>query len=240
MESSTMADNIQPLHNKTHANTKIKNGINIEFIKTQHLVPIVAHEFSRIANEYPIVFVKNSESGEFQPVAMLGLEPNENLMVKDDQWQGAYVPHALTRYPLVLSATPEDKTKLIVGIVESSDLVGEEEGQALFDEKGEETDYLKRRKDSLISFVEFSQVTAAFSKFLAEKELLTAQTLTLEIKGEKRDINGIYLIDEKKLNELSDEDFLDIRKRGYLGPIYSFLTSMHQVNRLARVKSAQA
>ena len=28
-ESSTMADNIQPLHNQTHANTKIKNGINI-------------------------------------------------------------------------------------------------------------------------------------------------------------------------------------------------------------------
>ncbi|MBE0362375.1 hypothetical protein PULV_a2994 [Pseudoalteromonas ulvae UL12] len=231
--------NIQPLHNVTHAKTKIKNGINTEFMKTQHLVPIVAHEFSRVANEYPIVYVKNAETGEFQPVAMLGLEPNENLFIKDGKWEGMYIPHALVRYPLALVANPEDKEKLMVAIVQSSDLVNEEEGRELFDEKGEETEYLKRRKESLISYLEFSQVTAAFSKYLADKELLSAQTLTIEINGEKRDINGIYLIDEKKLNELSDEDFLDIRKRGFLGPIYSFLTSMHQVNRLARIKADQ-
>ncbi|ATC94233.1 SapC family protein [Pseudoalteromonas tunicata] len=229
--------NIQPLHNVTHANTKIKNGINIEFMKNQHLVPIVAHEFSRVANEYPIVFVKNSETGEFQPVAMLGLEPGENLFINEDRWTGLYVPHALVRYPLALVASPEDQQRLIVAVVQSSNLVSEDEGRALFDEKGEETDYLKRRKESLISYLEFSQVTAAFSKYLADKELLSAQTLTIEIDGEKRDINGIYLVDEKKLNELSDEDFLDLRKRGFLGPIFSSLTSMHQVNRLARVKA---
>ena len=143
--------NIQPLHNVTHANTKIKNGINIEFMKNQHLVPIVAHEFSRVANEYPIVFVKNSETGEFQPVAMLGLEPGENLFINEDRWTGLYVPHALVRYPLALVASPEDQQRLIVAVVQSSNLVSEDEGRALFDEKGEETDYLKRRKESLIS-----------------------------------------------------------------------------------------
>jgi hypothetical protein len=232
-----MTDVIKPLHNVEHKDFKIKNGFNTDLVKDQHLVPVVAHEFARVANEYPIVFVKNNETGEFQPVAMLGLEPGENLIVKDGKWQGAYLPHALTRSPLVLSKNPENEEQLFVGINESSDLVNKEEGNALFDEKGEETDYLKRRKEGLVSFVEFSQITAAFTQFLADKELLMPQTLTLEIKGEKRDINGIYLIDEKKMNELSDEDFLDIRKRGFLPPIYSFLTSMPQVNRLARLKA---
>ena len=27
---------VQPLHNEKHANTKIQNGINVEFLKTQH------------------------------------------------------------------------------------------------------------------------------------------------------------------------------------------------------------
>ena len=45
---------VQPLHNEKHANTKIKNGINVEFMKTQHLVPVVAHEFARVANEFPL------------------------------------------------------------------------------------------------------------------------------------------------------------------------------------------
>jgi hypothetical protein len=232
-----MTDVIKPLHNVEHKDFKIKNGFNADLVKDQHLVPVVAHEFARVANEYPIVFVKNNETGEFQPVAMLGLEPGENLIVKDGKWQGAYLPHALTRSPLVLSKNPENEEQLFVGINESSDLVNKEEGNALFDEKGEETDYLKRRKEGLVSYVEFSQITAAFTKFLVDKELLIPQTLTLEIKGEKRDINGIYLIDEKKMNELSDEDFLDIRKRGFLPPIYSFLTSMPQVNRLARLKA---
>ncbi len=233
-----MAESIKPLHNEVHGKLKIKNGINVEFLKEQHLIPLVAHEFARTATEYPIVFVKNNDSGEFQAVAMLGLEPGENLFVKDDVWQGGYLPHAATRYPLALVPNPQQQEQLLVAILEDSHLVSEEEGNALFDEKGEETEYLKARKESLIRYIEFSQVTTNFTKFLAEKELLIAQTLTLEIKGEKRDINGIYLIDEKKLNELSDEEFLEIRKRGYLAPIYSFLTSMPQVNRLARLKAA--
>ncbi len=229
---------VQPLHNEKHANTKIQNGINIEFMKTQHLVPVVAHEFARIANEFPMAFVKNNESGQFQAVALFGLEPGENLFIQDDKWTAAFAPMSMTRYPLGLVKHPEADQFGIV-IDEASPLVSEETGNALF-ENGEETEYLKRRKEALVSFIEFSQVTEAFTKYLAEKELLVAQTLTVEIKGEKKDINGIYLVDEKKLNSLSDEEFLDLRKRGYLAPIYSFLTSTHQVARLARLKAAKA
>ena len=228
---------VQPLHNEKHANTKIKNGINIEFLKTQHLVPVVAHEFGRVANEFPMAFVKNNESGKFQAVAIFGLEPGENLFIQDGKWNAGFAPLAVTRYPLGLVKHPEQEQYGVV-IDEASPLVGEDEGNALF-ENGEETDYLKRRKEALISFLEFSAVTETFTEFLAEKELLVPQTLTVEIKGEKKDISGIYLVDEKKLNELDDEAFLELRKRGYLAPIYSFLTSTHQVARLARIKATQ-
>ncbi|MBQ4833293.1 SapC family protein [Pseudoalteromonas sp. MMG010] len=229
---------VQPLHNEKHADIKIKNGINVEFMKTQHLVPVVAHEFARIANEFPMSFVKNNETGKFQAVAMFGLEPGENLFVEDGKWTAAFAPMASTRYPLGLVKHPEGDQYGIV-IDEASPLVNKEEGQALF-ENGEETAYLQRRKESLVSFIEYSHVTDAFTQFLADKDLLIAQTLTVDIQGEKKDINGIYLIDEKKLNELSDDVFLELRKRGYLAPIYSFLTSTHQVARLARIKSQQA
>ncbi len=226
---------VQPLHNEKHANIKIKNGIHIDFMKTQHLVPVVAHEFARIANEFPMAFVKNNENGKFQVVAMFGLEQGENLFVEDEKWIAGFAPLATTRYPLGLVKHPEQDQFGIV-IDEGSDLVGEEEGNALF-ENGEETEYFKRRKQALVDYIGFTEVTQAFSDYLAEKELLTQQTLTVDINGEKRDINGIYLIDERKLNELSDEEFLELRKRGYLAPIYAFLTSTHQVARLARLKA---
>ncbi len=231
-----MAEQLQPLNIEKHANTKIQNGFNVEFMATQHIVPVVAHEFGRVANEYPMAFVKNNEADTFQAVAIMGLEPQTNLFVEDGQWQGGYVPMSASRYPLGLVRHPENEDQFAIVIDEASKLVGEAEGNALF-EDGKETEYLTRRKNALMAYMEFAQVSQQFTQFLADKELLIAQTLTVEIKGEKKDINGIYLIDEKKLNELSDEDFLDLRKRGFLGPIYSFLTSTHQVARLARLKA---
>ncbi|MFC3032372.1 SapC family protein [Pseudoalteromonas fenneropenaei] len=229
---------VQPLHAEKHANIKIKNGINVEFLKSQHIIPVVAHEFARAAVEFPLVFVKNTETGQFQAVAMFGLEPGQNLFVEGDKWTAGYAPMATTRYPLGLVKHPEQDQFGVV-IDAGSPLVNDTEGNALF-ENGEETEYLKRRKEALVSYIEFARVTDTFTQYLADKELFSQQTLTVDIKGEKRDINGIYLIDERKLAELSDADFLELRKRGYLAPIYSFLTSSHQVARLARLKAEQA
>ncbi|MBD1582900.1 SapC family protein [Pseudoalteromonas sp. S16_S37] len=229
---------VQPLHNEKHANIKVKNGINVDFLKSQHLIPVVAHEFARVATEFPMAFVKNNETGQFQAVALFGLEPGENLFVQDGKWNAGFAPLAVTRYPFGLVKHPEEDQYGIV-IDEASPLVGEEEGNALF-EGGKETEYLARRKEALINFIEFSRVTEAFTKHLADKELLVQQTLTVEIKGDKKDINGIYLVDERKLNEMSDEDYLELRKRGYLAPIFAFLTSTHQVARLARLKAQRA
>lgn len=50
---------------------------------------------------------------------------------------------------------------------------------------------------------------------------------------------GIYIIDDNKL-AVPDNDFLAIRKRGFLEPIYALLTSLHQANRLARIKNKLA
>ena len=128
---------VQPLHNEKHANIKVKNGVNVDFLKTQHLMPVVAHEFARVATEFPMAFVKNTESGQFQAVAMFGLQPGENLFVDGDKWTGSFVPMAAARYPFGLVKHPEQDQFGIV-IDEASPLVGEEEGNALF-EDGKET-----------------------------------------------------------------------------------------------------
>ena len=60
-----------------------------------------------------------------------------------------------------------------------------------------------------------------------------------ELNGEKIGINGVYLVDEKVLNSLSDEDFLELRKKGFLAPIYNHLGSLHQLSRLAKLKTAR-
>jgi len=229
-----MSNQITLLDPAKHSDLKIVPS-DYTHIAEQHIVPVTLHEIGRAATEYPIVFVKNSDTGEFQSVAMLGLKPGQNLSVKDGKWLGLYIPAVIRDYPLGLVLNPDVKDKVWIGIREQSKDVSTSEGQALF-EAEKETPFLEARKQELISHYEQDQATRGILGFLAEQGLLVSQTLTVDVAGEKRNINGLYLIDEQKLNQLSDEAFLELKKRGILGPIFGHLGSLNQVNRLARME----
>ena len=196
------------------------------------------HEFSRAGAEFPICFVKNAETGTFQAVALFGVKPGENLYTETERWEGTYAPASVTHFPLALVPDGKEQDKFMVVIATENDLVNEDEGSALFDEEGKETEYLARRKDALGKYFEHSHMTKMFTETLVAKDLLVQQNLEVTVKGSKIQINGIFLVDEKKLNELSDEDYLDLRKRGLIGPIYAHLNSMHQIHRLVAKKAA--
>ncbi|WNC71065.1 SapC family protein [Thalassotalea psychrophila] len=230
--------NIQPLNKTAHAKTKIKSQANFAHAKGQHLAPVVVHEFSRASAEFPVVFVKNTETGTFQSVVLFGVKPGENLYTETDTWEGTYAPAAVTNFPLALVPENNESDKFMVVIATDNAVVNEEEGNALFEENGEESEYLTRRKEALGKYFEHSHITQAFTKELADRDLLIQQNLEIAANGEKIQINGLYLVDEKKLNELSDEDYIALRKRGFLAPIYAHLNSMHQMHRLVKKKVA--
>ncbi|WP_163932500.1 SapC family protein [Paraferrimonas sp. SM1919] len=227
------------LDKNKHADVHLNPITDFKHVEFQHMAPVVVHEFPNAAAEFPIVFIKHENTGEYQPVVMLGLKSKQNLYAGKSQWPGIYVPAAITHYPLALVPSQEDENKLLVAIVEDSDLVSKESGQRLFNEDGTESEALAKRKEALVTQFEYTQITRAFCKTLAELDLFKAQDFTLETNGEKRNITGINMIDEKKLNELSDEQFADLRKRGFLGPIFTQLGSMHQMHRLI-AKSMEA
>lgn len=227
-----MSLQIAPLQKEKHAQTKINIANAFAFAQDQHIVPVVVQEFVRIGAEMPIVFIKDSASERFDVVAMLGLKTGENLMVAEGQWQGFYVPKVLWNHPLILADDPSKEGQLLVALVESSPMVNTETGHSLFNEDGVESDFLKSRVDSMREFFMQSQNTRAFNKVLADMELLVPQTLTITLEGKPREISGIYIVDEKKLNSLSDEQLLDLNKRGLMPAIYAHLMSLQQVQRL--------
>lgn len=233
-----MTAKIVALNNEAHKDLKVKNSASYDQAKEQHLSLLVAHEFAKAAIDYPIVFVKDPESGQFRAVAMLGLEPKENLFYSRSKWKGTYVPSTLRAYPFILGGE-EGSEQLALCIDESSKLVNKKDGEALFNEDGSESDYLNNRKALLSQLIDQNTITQQFVKFLADNELLAPQSLSLKLEdGSGHDLNGLYVINEKKLNELSDETYLEIRKRGYMGPIYAQLTSMNQLQNLGQLKVA--
>ncbi len=222
-----------------HGQLKIADGIDLSNIKKQQIIPLVVHEFSIASASMPIVFVKNSETGEFQSVALLGFKLNENLLIKNNQWQGSYQPAILKQAPFALLPHHEDQTQLQLVINEASALCNKEQGQPLFDEQGEETSYLQTRKKQLVEYYEQIQTTTAFINALVSYGLLAEQNLTLEVDGDKIALEGLYLVNEQKLQQLDDHQFLQLRHKGYLAPIYHHLTSMHQLANLVRLNRSK-
>ncbi len=229
-----MTTNVIPVNNELHANLKVKNEVHLGFITDQQIVPVVVHEFALAATNYPLFFVKNSETGQFQSVAMMGLKQGENLFVEDGEWQGTHIPGVVHNYPFKLLATDEEASQIMLALDHDSDLVSEEEGEPLFDADNKETPFMEARKRAVIQYFESGHVTDNFVAQIVEFDLLVPRSLTVKVDGEETNLDGMYFVDEQKLNELSDEDFMTLRKRGFLTLIYSHLVSLHQIQSLVR------
>ena len=77
-----------------------------------------------------------------------------------------------------------------------------------------------------------------FIKELVDNDLLLELELNVNFaSGETKKLVGLYSVDEKKIQALSDEQVLDFHKRGLFIPIHAMLGSVGQVNRLAQLRN---
>ena len=150
-----------------------------------------------------------------------------------------YVPAILTLAPFRLVPNQHNNDQLMLAINEESALVSEDEGELIFDEKGEPTEYLNLRKKGVETYFEHTQITQSLLKLLADLDLLVERSLSIDIDDEKINLSGLYFVDEQKLGALPDDKFLDLKKRGFLPVIYAHLISLNQMRRLGRYKAGE-
>jgi hypothetical protein len=235
-----MPTTFKPVNNTDHGHLKIKEKRNFPHVAEEQIVPLVVHEFSAIASQMPIVFVKNKDTEEFQPVAILGFRQGENVFQSTDGWQSVYIPAVITHHPFALMPVADQENQYQLVMIEPNSATNDVAGEALFDENGVETPYLLKRKEALGRYYENTLITQEFCRTLQKYNLFSPQSLSLDYNGQQMKIDGLYLVDEQQLNQLPDEDFLILRKRGYLAPIYAHLGSVHQLYNVARLKALQA
>ncbi len=226
-----------PINREQHKHLKVKPGENFIHASNDHLILVNVREFVSVATEFPIVFVKDAKTGEFVATIVMGLQEKENLYCSQPKWEGVYIPQVLKNYPFSVALPSADSEEVVVMLDESSDRVNALEGENLFDSKGVETEYLKAKAAAVVQFIEDASLTKSFIKMLLEMDLVSMQDLTVNVGNDKtQKMNGIYLVDEKKLNELNDESFAKLRKNGSLPAIYAHLLSIRQINRVVRKK----
>ena len=230
-----MFKNVAPVVLDKHKNTKVKVIDNFDFVKDVNMGSVMVHEFAKVAPTYPIVFLEDQKKDQFRPVALFGLEEGENLFIEESKWKASYIPAIIRRYPFVLASTPES-TRFTICIDEASEFVNEEEGQALFNEDGTPSESLEKVKTYLQELQQMEMFTNEFSKFLAEKNLFTPMNMNLRVGKAVKSVTGAYIINEERLNNLSDEAYLEMKEKRYLPMIYAHLGSIGQIERLVGFK----
>lgn len=231
-----MFTKLTPINKEQHANLKVKAIESFDFASKFHIASVMVHEFVKAASVYPIVFLEDKSQDEFKPVALLGLDESENLFIGEDgKWQAPYIPAIIRRYPFALAKNP-DQDNFTVCIDEDSKYVGTEDGQPLFNDQGEPTEVIENVKRYLGELQQMEEFTKAFCHFLTENNLFTSLNMSVKAADQIKNVTGCYVINEERLNNLSDKKFLEIKEKGYLAPLYSHLTSLYQIERLALLK----
>ena len=230
--------NVVPVRKNLHQNIKIATKRGLEHIANQHIAPISAREYPKAGNNFPIFLVKQPEGTRYRSVVMLGLESGENLFYKNEAWEGTYIPQGIAMMPFGLGVDPDKENTLTTYIDLDSQYVGEDKENAIFDAEGNDTEFYTNVQNSLGRLFDNEKMTEKFMEELVANDLL--QELELHINfstGENKKLVGLFGIDEKKLQELSDDKILDFHKRGLFVPIHATLGSVSQINRLAQLRN---
>lgn len=214
----------RPLSREMHAAWRLLEG-DASFAADAAYVPIVAGEFARAAQSYPIVFAMPGAV----PVAVLGLE-RRNLFVRDGQWaRETYVPAYVRRYPFGFVAT-EEPDSFILAIDAGSGRVAEqgEEGLALFD-AGEPAERTRQALAFCDAYQAESEATRAFAEALKQQKLLIERRADATLPdGRTFGLQGFQIVDAAKFAALDDATILDWHKRGWLALVHFHLASLER------------
>lgn len=226
-----MTLNYVPLNKEKHKTTRLKNQMDLAATANTHLASVSIREFASLASSMPIVFIKDPGTGKHHTVSVLGTEQGNNLFYADERWQVAHVPMNIQRYPF--DVRPDAPERLGIYIDENCSLVGETEGERLFDDEGNPTEFLQNRQKFLSEITNSELLTQQFVAKVVELDLLEEIEFLVKYQsGQSRRVTGIMTIAENKLTALPSETIYELFKNGFLGSIYSLMLSLGQLHRL--------
>ncbi|RWD68087.1 MAG: multidrug transporter [Mesorhizobium sp.] len=218
--------NATPVSAERHKDLAVKAGVSYRFASSVNSVPLTAVEFAQAAAEYPIVFAGADDS--VMPVVVLGAQQTENLFINDEgAWQGKYIPAFVRRYPFVFSTDKSGKT-FILHIDESFEGCNREgRGERLFDNDGQQTQYLKSVLNFLQDYQGRFQRTKEYCDRLKALDLLQPMQAQFNLNsGERRSLSGFMTVNREKLKVLPDADLLAMFRNDELECTYLHLHSL--------------
>jgi hypothetical protein len=235
------------LNNVTHKDLRVVTRFGREYGDEVGLVPAFPTEFAELQREYPIFLRRDRDSGEWQAVALLGFESNENLFLQDGRWNANYLPGYVARGPFLIgfqqrSVDGELRSEPVIHVdmdhprIRSNESAAEA-SQAVFLPQGGNSAYLEHITAVLRGIRDGADAGKAI--FAAFDELGLIQPMNIELKFDQEhgaNLTGLHGIDRDCLAALDAEALHRLHRSGYLEGAYLMLASTHNLRRLMAEK----
>lgn len=234
--------NIVLLNNIEHKNLKVVPVRGKEYGDDDMCVPTCPKEFRSLQAQYPIVFGKNEKTGNYTPLALLGLQEGENLFTENGEWKSRYIPLCAECKPFYIGQQSQrDLTasqNWVIHVDLDSPRVSTSEGVSLFKEHGGNSEFLMRISKVLGLVQEGVAEVKPFIDLLLEFDLLEPFSAEMTLKNnQQHSLVGFHTINEEKLASLSVNALKKLHDSGFLFDIYMQLASLSQIAALIERKN---
>lgn len=221
---------VEAIAPERHGALLLDRAAGFAFAAAGQAVPLGLGEFEQASRFYPVLFTSGATP---TPVVLMGLADTGNLFIgADGAWlKGAYIPAYLRAYPFVYV---EDRARQagMVGLDPTAHCLNTGTGQHLF-EDGKPSAALRDAVAFCNAFRDNLAAGAAFGRAMEAAGLLREEEATIRYGGGAAGrVRGFKVVQPDRLDAVSDETFLDWRRRGWIGPIYAHLGSAARWARL--------
>ena len=213
------------------------------FTQSLNAIPVSYTEFNVAHRDYPIVFSSGDDGKTFAPVAVLGLQAQENLFVLDDGWvPGVYVPAYVRRYPFCMARVTLDNVEQAERLIcVEKDNIVETGGVPMFGDTQEPLAPWKEIEKLLEEYEADLERTKEMCGILADYGLLEPFTMQATLNaGGSMHLTGMFRVDEKKIEFLNASQHKNLIKKGIMGRLYAHLISLENFGRLMNRKGPSA
>lgn len=196
-----------------------------EFCSKIRAVPLTISEIPEASKHYPVIFMSLQDP---VPLAVVGLHNDFNLFVDDEgNWdQGAYIPGYVRRYPFALAGeSGGDRMALVIDA--GYEGVSRSGVNKLFD-NGQMSEFVRQAMEFARTYETDKRLTEQVMAALKEFDIIQTQTAQFTPAGatEPRPFAQYAGVDEQKLREIADDQFLELRRRNVLPILYAHLISL--------------
>ncbi len=226
--------NLEKVSSQKHHQLKVATDGRHQNNASIHLCHLALQEISAAAAYYPIFLLKDSDTGQFQPVALFGLDIDENIYQQANLWNKCYQPLKLTTQPFFL-VNNEAAPELAINV--SDPRVQNDVGEPLF-EASNATVYLKQQAASLSDLTQGFVLNNVFINELSKYDLIEPVELDIAFAdGQQRQLDGLYTVNREMLEHVDALTQQQFEKSGYVKIIADMLGSANHVKVLIDLKN---